>query len=314
MPESFPFAARLINALLAYERYLVMFFHPTNLAVFYPLNFNGYLDFQDCLYAVPALLVLIVLSAFALVLIRKKPQLAIGWCWFLGTMVPVIGFMQVGGQSHADRYLYIPMLGLAFIFPVLFEMLGSLRIWVRNILISVSLTVLGTSMLLATQIQVSYWKDGVTLCLHSLDVTGFCFNSVLSLCQSYSRTERFDEFFRFIDSKISLVKNPLYKAMMVTMKANVLYNTGKYQAAEETAESAADVAYTNKTKYTLIALCSYELGHIEKAGQYLVKAKTAQEPHNGKSLLSLPLNPALDWLELQLNERSRPQVKRKAIK
>ena len=224
----------------------------------------------------------------------------IGWCWFLGTMVPVIGLKQV---SHADRYLYIPMLGLAFVFPVLFEMLGSLGTWIKNIVTGVSLAVLSVAMIMATQIQVSYWQDGVTLCRHSLDVSGYSFIPALSLCLTYNRTERYDEFLTFIDRPIALEKNLFNKAMLVTMKANVLYNDGKYQAAVETAQSAIEWGFTNKTKYAILALSSYKLGHPEIAAQYLAKAKAAPEPSSGTSLLSLPLTQNLDWLELRLKEK-----------
>lgn len=125
-----PLASRVVNSVLSYERYLVMFFHPTDLAFFYPLNFDLNPDFRS---AVPALLVLVTLSVSALLLMRRKPQLLIGWCWFLGTLVPVIGLVQAGGQSHADRYLYIPMLGLAIILPTLFEILNTLGARCRSL-------------------------------------------------------------------------------------------------------------------------------------------------------------------------------------
>ncbi len=300
MPENFSFSARLVNAIISYERYLVMFFHPTELAFYYPLHFDKLLTFRS---AIPALLILVSLSSVTLLLIRKKPQLAIGWCWFLGTMVPAIGLVQVGGQSHADRYLYIPMLGLAFLFPVLFEMLGSLGVRIKNVMIGVSLAVMGASMLMATQIQVSYWKDGVTLCLHSLGVTGYCFNPVLSLSQTYTRTGRFDEYFAFIDSTIAAENNPYIKGMLATMKANVLYTMGKYAAAEETAQRAITWGSPNKASYALVALSSYALGHSEMSAQFLAAARAAPEPSNVQSMLSFPLKPKLDWLEMKLKEK-----------
>jgi hypothetical protein len=304
MPPDFPLAARLINSLHSYECYLLMFFHPTELAVFYPLNFDDQMGIRT---AVPALLILIALSSAVLLLVRKKPQLLIGWCWFLGTMVPAIGLVQVGEQSHADRYLYIPMLGLAFIFPVLFEMLGSRVTWFRNIAITFSLAVLGVSMELATQIQVSYWSDGVTLCLHSLDVTGFCLNPVLGLCRTYNRTGRFDEFFTFVDSSIVLAKSPFDKAVMATMKANVLYNTGKYQSAMETAERQLDWDFTNKINYAIVALSSYKLGKLDKAAKYLAQAKAATAPSNQSGLLIFPFQSQLDSLELDLKMKVPPR-------
>jgi hypothetical protein len=275
------------------------------LAFYYPLHFEDTLTFRS---AVPALFLLLALTSAALLLVRKLPQLLIGWCWFLGTLVPVIGLVQVGGQSHADRYLYIPMLGLAFVFPVLFERLGTLGIWAKNIVIGLSLTVLGVSMVLATQIQVAYWKDGVTLCLHSLDVTGYCFNPVLSLSQTYTRTGRFQEYFTFINATITAEKNPFVKSILATMKSNVLYTMGRYKAAMDTAQNAISWGYPNKASYALVALSSYELGQPDKAAQFLAIAKAAPMPSNVKSMLSFPLDQKLDWLELKLKDNTLPSV------
>jgi hypothetical protein len=267
--SGYSFGHRLINVLLAYERYVEMFFCPRGLAIFYPLYF-GDLTFGK---AIPAILLLCALSFLALLLIRRRPQLMIGWCWFLGTMVPAIGLVQVGSQSHADRYLYIPMLGLAFIYPVLFAELRSMAFSTRRAAIGVSLAVLGISMILATQIQVSYWKDGVTLFRHSLEVTGDCYTSVVDLAVAYSRVERYAESAAFCDSKIPVAENLFHKGKLAYIKASALHNSEKYEAAIESALKALAWGDTEVSTYWVLATSYYELGRWDKAAEYLKKAQ-----------------------------------------
>src|SRR5262249_44609687 len=102
-----PVTLRLSNALVSYAKYLLLAFWPNDLAVFYPLP-----------KAIPAwqimgaALLLIGITAFCFFQRKLRPYLIVGWLWFLGTLVPVIGLVQVGGQSMADRYFYIPSIGL----------------------------------------------------------------------------------------------------------------------------------------------------------------------------------------------------------
>jgi hypothetical protein len=269
---TYPFGHRLINALLSYERYLAMFFCPRDLAVFYPLFFED-LAFRQ---AIPAIIVLGTLSLLALLLIRRRPQLMIGWCWFLGTMVPVIGLVQVGSQSHADRYLYIPMLGLAFVYPVLFDELRSMVASARRAVAGFSLAVLGLSMILATQIQVSYWKNGVTLFRHSLAVTGDCLTSAVNLSIAYARAERFDDVVAFCDSIIARAKNPRQKGRFATFKASALCNSQKYEASIESGMKALAWGYSDASTYWVLAFSNYRLGRLDKASEYLKRAMAGQ--------------------------------------
>jgi tetratricopeptide (TPR) repeat protein len=270
----YTFWQRLTNALLSYERYLAMFFCPRGLGIFYPLFFED----LTIRHAIPAIFVLCTLSLFALLLLRRRPQLMIGWCWFLGTMVPVIGLVQVGSQSHADRYLYIPMLGLAFLYPVLFSELRSMVASARRLFIAGTLAVLGTSMVLATQIQVSYWKDGVTLFRHSLAVTGDCFTSVENLAVAYSRAGRFAESAAYCESKIAVAKNLSHKAKLANLRASGLVNARHYEAAMESAQQALSWGNTEVSTYWVLAVSNYNLDRCDDALEYLRKARATPNP------------------------------------
>src|SRR6266436_4153687 len=99
---------RLSNALASYAKYLLLTFWPNDLAVFYPFPAAGIPAWQ----VIGAALLLIGITAFCLFQWKIRPYLIVGWLWFLGTLVPVIGLLQVGGQAMADRYFYIPSIGL----------------------------------------------------------------------------------------------------------------------------------------------------------------------------------------------------------
>src|SRR5205085_863426 len=98
-----PLSHRLTNALISYVAYIKKMFWPADLALFYPPR-----EAMPLWMVGGSVLLLLVISLFALVLLRRAPYLAVGWFWFLGTLVPVIGMVQVWMQSMADRYTYIP--------------------------------------------------------------------------------------------------------------------------------------------------------------------------------------------------------------
>ena len=103
-----PLELRLANALVAYARYLGKTFWPSKLAVFYPYSPLS----LDSWQVVGAALLLLTATAAVVLIGRRGPYLLVGWLWFLGTLVPVIGLVQVGKQSWADRYTYLPHVGL----------------------------------------------------------------------------------------------------------------------------------------------------------------------------------------------------------
>jgi len=93
---------------VSYVVYIREMFWPTRLAFFYPYSAE-----LPAWQVGAASLALLSITFVALRWLRRRPWFAIGWCWYLGTLAPVIGVVQVGSQSHADRYTYVPMIGLS---------------------------------------------------------------------------------------------------------------------------------------------------------------------------------------------------------
>jgi Flp pilus assembly protein TadD len=155
---------RLANSLLGYVAYVSNTFWPADLAAVYP--FSSHIP---VLGVVAAAVFLGAISACFIMRARQAPFLLVGWFWFLGTLVPVIGLIQVGSQSRADRYMYIPAIGLGIALVWGFEAFS--HFWPRRIqALSVPAIVVAlTGLLVCTRIQVGYWHDSERLFRHAVD-------------------------------------------------------------------------------------------------------------------------------------------------
>jgi tetratricopeptide (TPR) repeat protein len=163
--EKLPIDIRIINGVDSYVVYLVKMFCPINLAIFYPYPHK----FLHLVVMICALLLLLV-TLLVLLIAKKLPYLTVGWFWYLGTLVPVIGFVQVGSQSMADRYTYIPLIG---IFLMMVWGVESLSRCLRNgkVIFRTASVVVIISLMVFTRVQVGYWKNSETLFKHALQVT-----------------------------------------------------------------------------------------------------------------------------------------------
>jgi protein O-mannosyl-transferase len=156
----FPLALRVENAVVSYAIYIVKMFWPARLAVFYPYP-HTLPAWQIALSA----LLLVGISMVVLRERRSRPYLAVGWLWYLGTLVPVIGLIQVGAQARADRYTYLPMVGLSIMLAWgLAEVLKSQAAISAAIVACLACAVL-------SEAQIQYWRNSETLFRHALEVT-----------------------------------------------------------------------------------------------------------------------------------------------
>lgn len=156
---------RLSNIVVSFARYLGKLFWPADLAFFYPLPAAWPLA-----TVLGAAVLLVVVSVFALVWRKSQPSLWVGWCWYLGTLVPVIGVVAVGQQAIADRYTYIPTLGILFAVVWALHALADRRKPVLQFATAVGIGALVVCAWFTRQ-QISHWKTTETLCRHALAVT-----------------------------------------------------------------------------------------------------------------------------------------------
>lgn len=181
-----PIAVRLPNAVVSYVKYLLLTFWPNDLAVYYP--FAG----MAAWHIIGALFLLIGITVFCVSQRRIRPYLVVGWLWFLGTLVPVIGIVQVGGQIMADRYFYIPSIGL-FI-ALVFGLADIARSWRVAPALSAGIAG-GILVILATltNAQIQRWRDSFTLFAHTLAVTPPNLRIEYNLGIALGTADRYDE-------------------------------------------------------------------------------------------------------------------------
>jgi tetratricopeptide (TPR) repeat protein len=181
--EALPLGTRVSNAIVAYAKYILMLFYPADLAVWYP--YERALPFWQISGAI---LLLIAVTALCVWQIRTRKYLLMGWLWFLGTLVPVIGIVQVGAQSMADRYTYIPYFGL---FIMLAWGVGDLTKSKRAFYGFFALAVIVFSILSFR--QTAFWQNSETLYRHTLAVTRDNFLISHNLCYTLVLEDRLDE-------------------------------------------------------------------------------------------------------------------------
>jgi tetratricopeptide (TPR) repeat protein len=159
-------AMRISNAMVSYLVYMRKTIWPSGLAVFYPYPGSTLPLWQ----AVVAFVVLVGISVFVIRLIPRYKYLPVGWLLFAGTLVPVIGLVQIGSYAMADRFTYIPLTGLFIIIAWgADELMASRRR--GKIALGISATAVLSALLICTGFQVRYWRDSVTLFKHAIKVT-----------------------------------------------------------------------------------------------------------------------------------------------
>jgi tetratricopeptide (TPR) repeat protein len=164
--DQIPMGVRLTNALVAYATYGVKTIWPHGLAVHYPHPMGELPVWQ---IAGSALLLIVVSGLFAAAR-KNHPYLVVGWLWFLGTLVPVIGIVQVGGQAMADRYTYIPMVGL--LIAVVWGFAAIREKWrAARKALPVMACLIIAAFAIGTWFQVRHWKNSAALFEHALRVT-----------------------------------------------------------------------------------------------------------------------------------------------
>lgn len=174
--ENVPFSERLANAITAYAKYVLMLFYPANLGLWYPFEPN-----KNPLEIIGSAILLLIISAFCWRERERRKYLLMGWLWFLGTLVPVIGLVQIGMQNLADRYTYIPYFGL-FVMVVwgADDLFAHFKTNKKIIAAICAIMILVLSILAFR--QTSLWQNSDTLYTNSLAVTKKNYFIMTNLC------------------------------------------------------------------------------------------------------------------------------------
>ncbi|HEV2437716.1 MAG TPA: tetratricopeptide repeat protein [Verrucomicrobiae bacterium] len=183
--DSVPLPFRIANTAISYLRYVSKTFLPVDLAVFYPPPTHWPLGL-----VIASGLFVLACSVLSVWLARRHPYLLVGWFWYLGTLIPVIGLVQVGRQAMADRYMYVPGIGLfmAIVWGSYALLCGG---WQRKWLAPAVGIIALAGCLMATWIQLEYWQNNMTLFFHARAVTA---NNYVADCHLGEALEEIGQF------------------------------------------------------------------------------------------------------------------------
>ncbi len=224
--ESVPLILRVTNAVISYLMYIEKMIWPSGLAVLYPYRLGVF-------EAVAGLLLLLVVSIQVVRRRQTHRYLLVGWLWYLGTLLPVIGLVQAGTQAMADRYTYLPSIGIFII--VAFGATELAAKWqYLNRPIAISAVVLLAVFMICTHRQVRYWQNNLTLFGHAVEVTEGNYVIHNNYGAELSRKGRFDDAVKHLNEALRI--NPQY--------FSALRNLGRVYSEQHKIEQA--VYYWNK--------------------------------------------------------------------
>jgi len=254
--ENHSLGLRVQNAIVSCAGYLLQTIWPTHLAILYPLPTE-------------IALIHVIAAAFVLALItygvwrwrKPKPHLSVGWLWFVGTLVPVIGIVQVGGQAMADRYTYLPHIGL--LVAVIFE----LSAWAvvrapRTKAMAVLAGAVAVVFLALTTRQLSYWKDSETLFTHTLNVTKNNVVAHINLGVALENQGRIAEARKQYEAAARLDPN---RVQVQNNLANVLDLSGETEAAIEHYRMALQLKPNAPLAHLNLGSALVKLGRFDEA-------------------------------------------------
>jgi tetratricopeptide (TPR) repeat protein len=266
------------NVLVSYVAYIGKMIWPRRLAILY-------LHPGDSLSAsaiVLSGLLLVLISLCFLYIGRKYKYLTVGWLWYLGTLVPVIGLVQAGGQAMADRYSYMPFTGLFIIIAWgANDLLANVR---YRVFILASLMILSLSALaITTRFQVRHWRNNTTVFQHAIEVTNNNYVAYCALAEPLLREGKLQEAIEYFTE--ALRAKPDYTEALNNL-GYALAQQGKYQQAEEYYRKALKIKPDLIEVHRNLAQASFYQGKLDEAVQHWLEL-TRLEPKNAVTHINL---------------------------
>lgn len=274
---TYPLSVRLGNVVLSYVRYLETLFWPTKLAVFYPL-------YEDDVTAPKVLLCVVLLLGITVGACwagRTRRFLLVGWLWFLGTLVPVIGLLQVGAQSMADRYAYVPFWGLLIALTWTGWDLVRSRGPARSlgVALGAGVAVLLAGLGIQTFRQAETWHDSITLFEAAVRNTPRNYIAHRALAGQYFNR---GDYARALHHAEEGAKHPRDLGEVLPVYGMALYQTGSKGRAIEKLEEATRVAPNNVMGFTNLGWVYLQEGNYDRAALSLTAALRI-DPHSSRA-------------------------------
>jgi tetratricopeptide (TPR) repeat protein len=256
---------RLLNVLTSYLTYLWKMLLPLKLAVFYP--YPSW-DYYFLLGAIGSLSIILLITCLVLFVIKTRPYLAVGWFWYLGTLVPVIGIVQVGAQSMADRYTYIPLIGIFIM--VIWGIGGLINHWhSKRLLFSIISVIILILLTGATWVQVGFWKDNETLFRHAIEVTKNNDLAYNKLSKELFKQKKYAESLSLLQECLKIKRN---KCDTYNNLGNVMAAMGNLDGSISSYKESLRLNPHQGTVYFNIGITFYEKRDFKKASEYFQEA------------------------------------------
>jgi tetratricopeptide (TPR) repeat protein len=277
--DHFPLVDRFANALVSYAGYLLQFFWPTGLAAQYP-----YVKDQP-IWAVAASIGLLAAISVAAAASRSRyPYFFVGWLWYLGMLVPVIGLVQVGDQAHADRYMYLPLIGPAM--ALAWAIADFARTSARRWLCAIASAAVLAALTVASWRQVDYWRDSEALWTRALSCTHDNWLALNNLGMLRMKTGHLDDAIADFEAALEIGPN-------LTLTHNslglALAERGDSNAAFVHFQKALDIDPNDAETHNNFALALSRFGQLEPAIQHYEEALRIRpdyaEAHNNLALM-----------------------------
>jgi tetratricopeptide (TPR) repeat protein len=268
----FPLRIRICNAFISYVEYIAKMIWPGRLAALYPLLGRN----VSVLYVTASIAFLLAVTIAILRFSKNRRYLVTGWFWYLGTLVPVIGLVQVGDQALADRYSYITLTGLFIIIAWgLPELLGK---WPHRkvVLCWTSSLIVLSALAVCTHLQQRYWKDTITLFDRALKVTNNNYRAHFYMVRTFFRQNRIEDVIRHSTEAIRIY--PDYVEALNSLGV-ALQKTGRIDEAivyyKKAIEVNPQIPYAHNNLGIALA---YKGKFAEAVEHYKIAVKTMDTP------------------------------------
>jgi tetratricopeptide (TPR) repeat protein len=262
--KTIPCKDRVGNALLSYAAYMGKIFWPRDLAIFYPFDAGHFTLGQ----AAMCVLLLLGISVFVIRFGRERKYLPVGWFWFVGTLIPVIGLVQFTGSSYADRFTYIPYIGLFIIIawglPDLFSKWPG-----RKLILGISGVIALTALGIVARQQTSYWNNSFTLFSHVLEVTQNNYVAYNGRGIAYFKLGRYQEAIEDLNKALRI--RPDFDAAY-NNRGIVYVDLGRYQEAIEDLGQVIRIRPDYAEAYNNLGAVYGQLGRWQEAVKVCVQA------------------------------------------
>ncbi len=293
---------RIGNALVSYVKYIGKMFWPSDLAIFYPHPGSAVTAWES----IGAGLLMVCISILIIRAARRCPYLSVGWMWYVGTLVPVIGVVQVGSQAMADRYTYVPLIGLfVAISWGVSDLVGRWRY--RKYVFPVFMLVLVSSLIVCSRHQARYWRNTTTLFGHAIDVTTNNHLAHYNLANVLEGQGRLEEAIAHYSEALDIRPNLIAAH---TNLAGIFWEQGRLEEAIAQYSETLRLGPASAEAHTNLAGLFWEQGRLEEAIAHYSEALKIQpefvEVHNnlGTALAMLNrLNEAITHFSMAIKLR-----------